>query len=479
MAWVNEVRQRAESRLAAARSSAPPPFVAGDGLDDSGTPVVVVTPPKPTVDDGLPAAVRTAAAWAWRIILFIAAIYLLLRVIALLRIVVIPVAVALLLAALFQPVSAFLRRRGMNKSLAAGLVLITALIVVFGGLGLIIQTFISQLADLSSQVGDGIDEVQSWLASGPLHISQTQINNGIESLQKSLTSNRAALTSGALNTATTIGEVAAGFFLVLFTLFFYLRDGGQIWTFMCRLLPRAARVPTARAGHYAWHTLVSYVHATVLVAFVDAAGIGIGLAVMRVPLVLPLAALVFIGAFIPVVGATVTGVVAILVALVTQGPVTALIILGVVIAVQQLEGHVLQPLIMGRAVALHPLAVILAIATGVVVAGIVGGLVAVPLLAVLNTAIRYLVSHPGGEPTPDRTAPGTRPADESEAEAEAEADAKERVTPPPAETSLHHGAQSPSSPHHEPQPDSSLHHEAEAQLNHAPQAEGSLHREAQ
>jgi predicted PurR-regulated permease PerM len=437
MAWVNEVRQRAENRLAASRRNTPPPFVAGAELGDTSASVMVVEA-KPTVDDGLPHGVRTAGAWAWRIILFIAAIYLLIRVVALLRVVVIPVVVALLLAALFQPVAAFLRRRGMNKSLAAGIVLLAALILVFGGLGLIVQTFITQLNDLTSQVGDGIDEVQSWLASGPLHISQTQLSNGIEQFQKSFTSNRAALTSGALNTAATIGEVAAGFFLVLFTLFFYLRDGGQIWTFLCRLLPRPARVPTARAGHYAWHTLVSYVHATVLVAFVDAVGIGIGLAIMRVPLVLPLAALVFIGAFIPVVGATITGVVAILVALVTRGPITALIILGVVIAVQQLEGHVLQPLIMGRAVALHPLAVILAIATGVVVAGIVGGLVAVPLLAVLNTAIRYLFSHPEGDPTPDRKPPGTRPTDESETEfEEADAEASQRRDePPPAETSI-------------------------------------------
>ncbi|MDT5032663.1 MAG: putative heme transporter [Actinoplanes sp.] len=415
MAWVNEVRQRAENRLSAARRGQPPPFVPSGDL---GEPVMMVTS-TPTADDALPGGVRVAAAWAWRVILFIVAVYVLLQVIALLRIVVIPVVVALLLAALFQPVAALLRRRGMNKSVAAALVLVTSLIVVFGGLGLIVQTFISQLGDLTSQVSDGLDEVQSWLAAGPLHISQTQISSNIESLQKSITSNRAALTSGALNTAATVGEVAAGFFLVLLTLFFFLRDGGQIWSFLCRLLPRAARVPTARAGHYAWHTLVSYVRATVLVALVDAIGIGIGLAVMRVPLVLPLAALVFIGAFIPVVGATITGVVAILVALVTQGPITALIILGVVIAVQQLEGHVLQPLIMGRAVALHPLAVILAIATGVVVAGIVGGLVAVPLLAVLNTAIRYLVSHPGGEPTPEDDPPGTRPADESEQEAEA------------------------------------------------------------
>ncbi|GAA2624589.1 AI-2E family transporter [Paractinoplanes durhamensis] len=407
MVWVDTARQRARARLAAARQDrAVPPFTAAPELDE---PVAAVTLVEraPSVDDGLPRGVRTAGAWAWRIILFIAAAYLLIRVVSALRVVVIPVVVALLLAAMFEPVAAALRRRGMNRSLAAGLVLVTALIVVFGGLALIVQTFIAQLDDLSAQVSDGLDEVQSWLARGPLHLTQTQLSDGLERLRASITDNQGALTSGALSTATTLGEVLAGFFLVLFTLFFYLRDGAQIWTFICRLLPRGARIPAARAGHYSWHTLVSYVRATVLVAFVDAAGIGIGLAVLGVPLALPLAALVFLGAFIPVVGATLTGAVAVLVALVTVGPVKALIVLGVVIAVQQLEGHVLQPLIMGRAVALHPLAVILSIATGVLVAGIIGGLVAVPLLAVLNTAIRYLFSHPAGEPTPDREPPGT------------------------------------------------------------------------
>jgi predicted PurR-regulated permease PerM len=184
------------------------------------------------------------------------------------------------------------------------------------------------------------------------------------------------------------------------------------------------------------------------VAFVDAVGIGIGLAVLRVPLALPLAALVFLGAFIPVIGATLSGTVAVLVALVTQGPVIALIVLGVVIGVQQLEGHVLQPLIMGRAVALHPLAVILAIATGVVVAGIVGALVAVPLLAVANTAVRYLAAHPEGEPTPDRQPPGTRPVDDEQPEdgeqaARNNATRIEQEAPPLAATSVNPDPETP------------------------------------
>jgi predicted PurR-regulated permease PerM len=388
---------------------------------------VIAVQAAPTVDDGIPRGVRIAGAWAWRVILFIVAAYLLLKVIAVLRVVIIPVVVALLLAALFQPAAAALRRRGVNKSLAAALVLTSGIVIVLGGLGLIVQTFIAQLPDLTRQVGEGVDEVQRWLAQGPLHLSQAQLSDDIQRLQQELAKNKGALTSGALNTAATLTEVLAGFFVVLFTLFFFLRDGGQIWQFLCRLLPRPARAPVARAGHYSWHTLVSYVRATVIVAFVDAAGIGIGLAVMRVPLALPLAALVFLGAFIPVVGATLSGVVAVLVALVTEGPVTALIILGVVIAVQQLEGHVLQPLIMGRAVALHPLAVILAIATGVVVAGVVGGLVAVPTLAVANTAVRYLAEHPTGKPTADGEAPGTRPADETETQAEDLAAAEPRA----------------------------------------------------
>jgi predicted PurR-regulated permease PerM len=414
MKWTRSVRERARARLAAAQHDGPPPFDSNSLT--GGTPEqVLVMRPTETVDDGLPRGVRVAGAWAWRLILFVAAGYVLLRLVGMLRVVVIPVAVALLLAALFQPVVAALRRRGMNRSIAAALVLVGGLLVVVGGLGLIIQTFVSQFDDLSTQVRQGLDEVQSWLARGPLHISQTQISEGIDSLQQRLSDNQGMLTSGALSTATTVGEVVAGFFLVLFTLFFFLRDGDRIWRFSCRLLPRPARIPVARAGHYSWHTLVSYVHATVLVAFVDAVGIGIGLAVLRVPLALPLAALVFLTAFIPVVGATLSGTVAVLVALVTQGPVSALILLAIVIGVQQLEGHVLQPLIMGRAVALHPLAVILAIAIGIVTAGIVGGLVAVPILAVGNTAVRYLVAHPAGEPTPDHTPPGTEPTDEEAA----------------------------------------------------------------
>lgn len=438
MGLITKFRDRTRAQLEAARQAGPPPFH-HPGSSDQPERVLVVEQARPGVEEGVPRGVRIAAAWSWRLIALVAGAYVLIRVVSLLRVIVIPVVVAVLLAALLEPAAGALRRRGVGASLAAGLVLVGGLVVVFGTLGLIVQTFVAEFDDLSAQVRGGLDEVQSWLARGPLQLNEQQLSDLIAQAQQQLSENQGRLTAGALSTATTVGEVVTGFFLVLFTLFFFLRDGGRIWRFLCRMLPEPARVPVARAGHYSWHTLISYVRATVLVAFVDAVGIGIGLFVLDIPLALPLAALVFLGAFIPVVGATISGAVAVLVALVSDGPIKALILLGIVIAVQQLEGHVLQPLIMGRAVALHPLAVILAIAAGIVVAGIVGGLVAVPLLAVVNTAVRYLNEHPAGEPTPTRTPPGTEPTDDdtdAREEAADRAQEKAEIAPPSMETSV-------------------------------------------
>ena len=418
MTWVSSARERAHARLTTARQRSPLPPFQVDSTFAGTTRQMAISEQAPTIDDDLPRGVRIAAAWAWRFVLFAGTAYLTITVIAFLHLVVIPVAVALLLAALFEPAVRALRKRGVNRSLAAGMVLVGGLAVVSAGLWLIVWTVISQFDDLSAQVSEGVQQIQTWLAQGPMHLTQAQLSGTVDQLLQKISENQGAITSGALNTATTLGELLAGILLVLFTLFFFLRDGAQIWRFLCRLLPRPARVPVAVAGHYSWHTLSSYVRATVLVAFIDASGIGIGLAVLRVPLALPLAALVFLGSFIPVIGATLSGTVAVLVALVTRGPVTALIALGVVIAVQELEGHVLQPLIMGHAVALHPLAIILAVATGVIIAGIVGALVAVPLLAVANTAVRYLTEYARGEPTPAREPPGLRPTDDNHAETE-------------------------------------------------------------
>jgi predicted PurR-regulated permease PerM len=360
------------------------------------------TPDGPRSDDHeVPHPLRIAAAWSWRLLVVAAAAVAVLWVVAKLHQVVVPVAISLLLAALLSPLVGWLRRRvRLHRSLATAIVMIGGLAVVVGTLTLVITEFVSSWTDLSQNAQDGIRQIQTWLKRGPMHLSDKQLNSVLDAAQHWLGDHRATLTTGALSTATTAVDVLASIFLVLFTTFFFLRDGQRIWRFLVNLLPEAGREPLGSAGEQSWRTLVAYVRATVLVAFIDAAGIGVGLVVLRVDLAFPLAALVFLGAFIPIVGATLSGTVAVLVALVTKGPLIALLVLGVVILVQQVEGHVLQPAIMGRAVALHPLAVITSIATGVVLAGIVGALVAVPIIAVLNTGVRHLAARRAREPEP-------------------------------------------------------------------------------
>ncbi|MGB0963072.1 MAG: AI-2E family transporter, partial [Mycobacterium sp.] len=195
-----------------------------------------------------------------------------------------------------------------------------------------------------------------------------------------------------LSTAGTVTEIVTGALLVLFTLIFLLQGGRNIFSFVTQIFPVTVRDRVRDAGRAGFRSLIGYVRATFLVAFVDAVGIGVGLAIMGVPLALPLASLVFMGAFVPLVGAVVAGFVAVVVALLAKGWIYGLIALGLIIAVQQLEGHVLQPLVMGRAVSIHPLAIVLAIAGGAVLAGIPGALLAVPALAFLNSAMRVLLA---------------------------------------------------------------------------------------
>jgi len=350
-------------------------------------------------DADVPHGLRIAAAWAWRFIVIGIVVWALIEIIGRIQIVVIPLAVGLLLAALLAPAVGWLLRARFPRSLATALVLVGGLAAVVGTLTLVVTEFVEGVPALSKSASQGIRQIQDWLKTGPLHLSDGQLSHYIDEGQKWLTDNSEQLTSGALATAATLFEVLTGTFLVLFATFFFLRDGRRIWRFLVGLLPAAARRRVDDAGRESWSTLVAYVRATVLVAFIDAVGIGIFLVIFDVPLAFPLAALVFLGSFIPIVGSTLSGTVAVLVALVDSGWVTALIILGAVIGVQQVEGHILQPLIMGRAVAIHPLAVVVAITTGVVVAGIVGALVSVPLIAVLNTGIRRL-ANPRPRPGP-------------------------------------------------------------------------------
>jgi predicted PurR-regulated permease PerM len=341
-------------------------------------------------DSEVPHSLRIAAAWSWRLIVVGLLGWVLLRFIGIISIVVVPLAIALLLSALLAPAVGWLFRLKLPRSLATFLVMICGVAAVAGTLTLVINQFVDGLPQLTSNASAGIRQIQQWARTGPLHLSDDQVNQAIDSVQNYINQNTSRLTATGFATAATLFEVLTGALLVLFSTFFFLRDGRKIWRFLVRLFPVNARWSLSDAGEASWVTLGAYVRATVLVAFIDALGIGLALVILRVPFPFPLAALVFLGAFIPIVGASVSGAVAVLVALVDKGWIIALIVLGAVIFVQQLEGHVLQPLIMGRAVAIHPLVVIIGIASGVVLAGIIGALVAVPLIAVLNTGIRRL-----------------------------------------------------------------------------------------
>jgi predicted PurR-regulated permease PerM len=356
----------------------------------TGPPLRVLTDRE--LDMDIPYGVRIAASWAWRIGLILlvgGALVWLLRQVSFL---IIPVMVAALLAGLLSPVTSLLRRRGLPGGLAVAATVLGFIGLIAGSLALVGRQLLIGFGELWSQALEGVKQVQDWLSAGPLHLTAAQIDQYVKEATDALQNNSSSILSGALSFGNTAGHFAAGMLLALFILIFFLLEGDRIWAFLVRLLPRKARAAAFGAGRKGWSSMVSYARIQMFVAMVDAVGIGVGAAIIGVPLALPLGVLVFIGSFIPVVGALVTGVIAVLLALVANGPVNALIMLGIVLLVQQLESHILQPLVMGKAVALHPVAVILSVAAGSYLAGIPGALFSVPILAVSNSAIRYIAA---------------------------------------------------------------------------------------
>ncbi|WP_299445665.1 AI-2E family transporter [uncultured Phycicoccus sp.] len=375
--------------------------------------------PRRPAEWSVPVGVRTASEWAWRGIVIAAALVGVLYLTSLLSQVVIPIVVAMLLSALLHPVFDRLARV-MPKGAAAGITVIGTIAVVTGLLSFVGSQLTSQLGDITTKVTDGIEQIRQWVQD-TFGISDTQLTDYIDRARESLSSGNVTDTLAAAGL--TAGHLVAGFFLALFTLFFFLYDGPAIWAWVVRMFPRGARARTHSSGLIAWGQLAAFTRATILVAAADATGIGLGAAILGVPFASGIALLVFFGAFIPIVGAAVSGGVAVLLALVALGPVKALIMLAVVIGVQQLESHLLQPLLIGRAMRLHPLAVILAIAAGLILAGIIGGLIAVPTVAVLNAVGHHLLD--GAEGHTDLASEDAEVSDvigtEQAAEARAEA----------------------------------------------------------
>ena len=350
------------------------------------------TTPPGDESGAVPPAIRAAASWSWRMLLIGAAIAAALWLITLLKTIVIPVAVALLLTIMLTPVRRLLNERlRLPRGLSAGLSLIGLIVVVAGLITRAGQSIANGFADLTTQAVSGFNEL--WTQVSVQFGLENELRSYSQDILDQLETQQGAIVSGALGAAATAGSVLVGALIALFCTFFFLHDPRGIWGWIVGLLPTSSRERVNQAGRRGAVTLAAYTRTQILVAAVDAVGIGIG-AVFFVPsLALPIGILVFVGSFVPVVGAIVTGAIAVVVVLVSNGWVAALIMLGVVLLVQQIESHALQPFLMGQAVSLHPVAVILAVAAGSFAAGIVGALFAVPLVAVLNTVILYLNGH--------------------------------------------------------------------------------------
>lgn len=357
----------------------------------------------------VPIGVEIAAGWAWRFLVIAAAGAVGIWFLRYFSEVTVPVVIALLATALAVSGVDFLERHKFPRLLATFVVVLVMLTAVFGMLGIVGQQLSTQVIDLKANVVQGINQIQDWITHGPLGVTDSQLEKWVDQATAAISSSDTSLITRISEVGTTLTHIVAGFFIALFSVFFFLYQGDRIWGWVVSLFPRAARERVDSSGHTAWRSLTAFVRATVLVALTDAMGIAFSAWVLGVPLTFAIGVLVFIGAFVPIIGAFLSGLVAVLVALVAQGPWTALFMLLAVIAVQQLEAHVLQPFIMGRLVAVHPLAIIIAIAAGVIVAGVVGALIAVPLAACVNGVVRHL-SDLSQQPLPLAEPPDPEPA---------------------------------------------------------------------
>ncbi|KIS26422.1 membrane protein [Arthrobacter sp. SPG23] len=327
------------------------------------------------------------------------------------RLLVIPVLIALILAAAIAPFVNLLKRRGLPGSAATAVAFVALLAVLAGVTTVIVASIRSQWGELASQASSGLDELQSFLLNGPIPVDGEQIEQARAAIVDFAASSQ--VRSGAITGLSVITEFLAGASLMVVILFFFLKDGTGIWNFFLRPYTGAREAKLRRSGARTIQVLGDYVRGTAIVALVDTVAIGSALLILQVPLAIPLAIIVFIGAFVPIVGATVAGILAALVALVANGPVVALIVVIVVIAVNQLEGNLLQPVVMGKSLQLHALVILLALTAGTILAGIIGAVLSVPLAAVVWAIIQVWTTD-SKDPDPADSATAKPGSDEAE-----------------------------------------------------------------
>lgn len=342
----------------------------------------------------MPRLLQLVAAWSWRLLLTGLLIYVAFRLAVDLRLVVLPFIAAMLLSALLQPLAGWLRRHGFSPVLATWCPLLLALIVIAGAITLITNQIANQYQVLFNEVQHTIAQLRHSLAGPPFHLNQARLQTLSQNVLNYISQHKSVVAGTVLTGGKYLTEFLAGLLLTLFITFFLMKDGHRIWSWVISgMSPRAQR-RMHHAGDQAWRALVNYVHGTVVVAAIHAIILGVTLWLLGVPLLVPLIVLVFIAAFVPILGILVAGGLAILVALATKGWVAAVILLAVLIVENQIEGHLLQPLVVGRIIRLHPLAIILVLAVGAIVAGIPGAIIAVPVAAVITYAWPALRADP-------------------------------------------------------------------------------------
>lgn len=353
------------------------------------------------ISAGLPHGLKVTTAYAWRFVVIAVAAGILIWIVIQLKLLVVPLLVAILVAALIWPGFTWLLRHRVPRWLAIVVSVIGTFAVIGGLLWLAVWQISREWGSVRARTLESVQQLRQYLVEGPLHLTEAQIDSVLWQAWTFLQQQAELLWSGALAIGSTVGHVATGAVLSLFILLCILADGAGIWRWVVRLFPRRARADVDGAGRAGWATVVTYARTQLLVATIDAIGIGLGAFLLGVPLAIPIGVLVFLGAFVPFVGAIVTGTLAVFLALVYNGPWIAFWMIIVVLGVQQLEGHVLQPLLMGSAVKVHPLAVVLVVAGGAMIAGIPGALFAVPIAAFINVVAVYLSHrHPGGSAPP-------------------------------------------------------------------------------
>ena len=340
----------------------------------------------------IPSGLEYTAGLSWRLLVILGVIAVIIFLVIYLKVLVIPFLVAILITAMLFPLVELLVRVGFKRALAVATSLV-ALFIVVGGLSfLVVQQVRSAYPDLSERSKVIFNDTRKTLEGEPFNISSTDINNYTNDLVSFAQNNSGALASGLVSFGSAATNVVTGFFLVIFAALFMLLDGKNIWRWVTTLFPKSSRAKLFNAGQKGWKTLINFVKSQVAVAGVDAVGIGLGALLLGVPLAIPIAVMVFLGSFIPVIGALITGAIAVIIALVFNGWVVALIMLAVVVAVQFAESQLLQPFLIGKAVSVHPLAIVFAVAVGGLIAGIPGALFSVPIAAVLNVMVVALVN---------------------------------------------------------------------------------------